>query len=50
MANSVAGIGGLVFFLVLAGLIVTLVTGATLHWIFLVPGIFMGLYAAGSVK
>ena len=50
MGNSSAGIGALVFFIILASHIITWVTGCYSHWLFIVPGIFMGLLAAGSIR
>jgi len=50
MGNSSAGIGALVFFIILASHIITWVTGYYGHWLLILPGILVGLLAAGSVR
>ena len=51
--NSVPGAGGIAGIIgltILASVAITLVTGETIHWIFIAFGIVMGLVAVKSIN
>ena len=48
MDDSPSGIGTLVFFSLIVGLIMTGVTGWFSIWLLLIPGLLVGLLAAAS--
>lgn len=50
MSNSVDGLGPLVLCMIIAGFIVTWLTGSHILWLLILPGIFVGLLAARSIK
>ena len=50
MSSSADGIGTLVILFVISGLLMTLVTGSLGFWLLLIPGIFVGLVAASSIR
>ena len=50
MGNSGIGIAGLVFFIVVAGHLMTWVTGSYAHWVLIIPGVLVGLLAVGSIR
>ena len=50
MSNSADGIGTLASILIIAGVIATIVTGEWAVWLFLIPGILVGLGFANSIR
>ena len=50
MGNLPAGIGTLVVFIVITGLLMSLIDGSFFLMLFLIPGILVGLLAAKSIR
>jgi len=50
MSHVASGIGTLIFFMLLTGMLMSYMDGSFLLWLWLLPGIFVGLIVAGSIK
>ena len=50
MGHVASGIGTIVFFMFLTGMLMSYMDGSFLLWLWLLPGIFVGLLVAGSIK
>ena len=49
-SSSAGGVALIVFGTIVASEIITQVTGMTLHWAFVVPGILIGLVAVRAIR